>query len=385
MPFRDVVGHVRLIDLLSRSIGGGSLPPSLLFAGPSGIGKHLTAVAVAQAVNCTAPVISRQSSVDSQQSSVDSQQSSVDSQESSVDSQQCSVDSQQSSVGSQPSSVAVTQSSVDACGVCAACTRIARGVHPNVLFVAPGDNGSIKIDQVRDVVDRAQYRPFEGRRRVVNIDEAEALVPPAQNALLKTLEEPTPSSVFILVAARPDMLLPTVLSRCPQLRFRPLSLEEMSAALIARGRTDADARSIAATAEGSLGQAMQASAVEFRESRELAQQVLESAARQSDPAARVQGAQQLITKPPSGITDRDKLATHLRGMAVLLRDVEVAATGADERPLANADVRPALERLSATYRGERGTRAFAAVDRALVALQRNAGVKLVADWLVLQL
>src|SRR5437588_579802 len=130
MPFRDVVGHVRLIDLLSRSIGGSTLPPSLLFAGPSGIGKHLTAVAVAQAVNCTAPVISHQSSVRNQQSSV----------------------------GSQPPSVAFTQASVDACGVCAACTRIARGMHPDVLFVTPGDNGSIKIDQVRDVVDRAQYR-----------------------------------------------------------------------------------------------------------------------------------------------------------------------------------------------------------------------------------
>src|SRR3954453_18165860 len=251
MPFRDVVGHVRLIELLSRSIGGSSLPPSLLFAGPSGIGKHLTAVAVAQALNCTAVVSSQQSAVGSQ---------SVTSHQSSVGSRQSSGGSRQSSVGSQPSSAAGSPPPVDACGVCAACTRIARGMHPDVLFVAPGDNGSIQIDQVRDVVDRAQYRPFEGRRRVVIIDEADALVPPAQNALLKTLEEPTPSSVFILVAARPDMLLPTVLSRCPQLRFRPLSLEEMTAALIARGRTDADARAIAATADGSLGQAVQAAA-----------------------------------------------------------------------------------------------------------------------------
>jgi DNA polymerase-3 subunit delta' len=53
MPFRDVVGHVRLIDLLSRSVAGGTLPPSLLFAGPAGIGKRLTALAVAQALNCT--------------------------------------------------------------------------------------------------------------------------------------------------------------------------------------------------------------------------------------------------------------------------------------------------------------------------------------------
>ena len=338
MPFRDVVGHVRLVDLLSRSVAGSTLPPSLLFAGPAGIGKHLTALAVAQALNCT-----------------------------------------------QGSAFKVEGSGADACGVCPACTRIARGVHPDVLLVTPGDSGAIKIDQVRDIVDRAQYRPFEGRRRVVIIDQADALVHPAQNALLKTLEEPTPSSVFILVTSLPDMLLPTVLSRCPQLRFRPLSLEEMTKALMARGRTETAARAVAATAAGSLGQALQASADEFVESRDLAQDVLEKAAAQHDPARRVETAQQLITKPPSGVTERDQLATHLRAMAVLLRDVEVLATGADERTLANADVRPALERLSATYRGERGTRAFAAVDRALFALQRNAGVKLVADWLVLQL
>src|SRR3954464_9208418 len=237
MPFRDVVGHARLVGLLSRSVAGGTLPPSLLFAGPAGVGKQLTALAVAQALNCT-----------------------------------------NTTTGSGLRAEGSAGSSFDACGVCPACTRIARGVHPDVLFVTPGDSGAIKIDQVRDVIDRAQYRPFEGKRRVVIIDDADALVVGAQNALLKTLEEPTPSSVFILVAARPDMLLPTVLSRCPQLRFRPLSLEEMTTALVANGRPDAEARAVAAAADGSLGQALQASAVEFLESRELAQQVLAKAA-----------------------------------------------------------------------------------------------------------
>ena len=338
MPFRDVVGHVRLIDLLSRSVAGSTLPPSLLFAGPAGVGKHLTALAVAQALNCT-----------------------------------------------EGSKFKVHGSGFDACGTCAACTRIKRGVHPDVLFVAPGDSGAIKIDQVRDIVDRAAYRPFEGRRRVVIIDEADALVPPAQNALLKTLEEPPPSSVFILVTSRPDMLLPTVLSRCPQLRFRPLSADDIAAALMARGHNETQARAVAATADGSLGQALQASAGELVESRDLAQRVLAQAAAQSDPARRIDSAKELLAKVAGGATEREQLATHLRAMAVLLRDVEVLATRADERTLANPDVRPALERLTNTYHGERGTRAFAAVDRALFALQRNAGVKLVADWLVLQL
>jgi DNA polymerase-3 subunit delta' len=340
MPFRDVVGHVRLIELLTRSVAGGTLPPSLLFAGPAGIGKHLTALAIAQALNCT---------------------------------------------NVPKGSGLKAEGSIDACGQCPACSRIARGVHPDVLFVAPGDSGAIKIDQVRDIVDRAQYRPFEGRRRVVIIDDADALVQAAQNAMLKTLEEPTPSSVFILVTARPDMLLPTVLSRCPQLRFRPLSVADIVSALMARGRSEAEARAVAATADGSLGHALQTSAGDLVESRELAQRVLAQAAAQQDPARRIAAAQELLTKPPAGVTERDHLATHLRAMAVLLRDVEVLATGADDRVVANADVRPVLERLTNAYRGARGTRAFAAIDRALFALERNAGVKLVADWLVLQL
>jgi len=69
-------------------------------------------------------------------------------------------------------------------------------MHPDVLVVEPGDSGTIKIEQVREVIDRSAYRPFEGRRRVVIVDEADALVIPAQHALLKTLEEPPPSSVF---------------------------------------------------------------------------------------------------------------------------------------------------------------------------------------------
>jgi DNA polymerase-3 subunit delta' len=334
MPFRDVVGHARLIELLSRSAAGGTLPPSLLFVGPSGVGKRLTALAVAQALNCPARID--------------------------------------------------WQLAADACGRCTACSRIARGVHPDVVVVEPGDSGTIKIDQVRDVIDRAMYRPFEGRRRVVIIDQADALVAAAQNALLKTLEEPPSSSVFILVTSRPDVLLPTVRSRCPELRFRPLSAEEIASALIARDHTESEARAVAAAADGSLGQALQASAGELVEAREVAQRALAVAAASNDPAGRLDGAKLLLTKSGSG-SERDQLASHLRAMASLLRDVEVLATESDPAALANADVRPALERLAKGYGGERGVRAFGAVDQALVALDRNAGVKVVADWVMLQL
>src|SRR5262249_4898504 len=158
MPFRDIPGHRRILDLLARSIANDALPPSLLFAGPPGAPARETAIAVAQVLNCQ------------------------------------------------------TRKDGDACGTCSACVRISRGMHPDVQLLAPGDTGTIKIEQVRDLVDRSAYRPFEGVRRVVMIDEADALVGAAQNALLKTLEEPPPSSVFILITARPDALLPTVRS-----------------------------------------------------------------------------------------------------------------------------------------------------------------------------
>jgi DNA polymerase-3 subunit delta' len=345
MPFRDVIGHRKLVALVAQSIQRGTLPPSLLLTGPDGVGKRLVAVAAAQALNCPAF---------------------------------------RSDPAAHP----------DACGTCPSCTRIARGVHPDVLILEPGDNGSIKIDQVRDAVDRAGYRPFEGRRRVVIVDDADALVPAAQNALLKTLEEPPSASVFMLITARPDVLLPTVRSRCPQLRFRPLDADDVAAALMARGRKETEARAIAAIADGSVGHALGAQAADLVEARDVAVRVLGAAAG-PDRRRRLDSAKDLLAKTGgTAAGDREQLAVHLRAMASLVRDAELLSafadapadrsTRADGRALANPDVRPALERLAA-FHGERGLHAFTAIDQALVALERNAGVKVVADWLVLQL
>jgi len=334
MPLRDVLGHNRLIALLTRSVAGASLPPSLLFAGPAGVGKRKTAIGLAQALNCLSP------------------------------------------------------RDGDACGSCTACRRIARGVHPDVAVLEPEESGAIKIDAVREIVERAAYRPFEGRRRVVIVDGADALVPQAQNALLKTLEEPPPSSVFVLVTARPDVLLPTVRSRCPQLRFRPLSPHDIAAALIARGAGESEARAVAAAANGSLGEALEAAGQDLVDARGVAQRVLTRAGAERDPARRIELARELLAKTGSGgAADREQLSSYLRAMASLLRDAEILSTGADASALANADARPALERLASAYQRDRGVRAFEAVDEALVALAppRNAGVKIVADWVVLQL
>jgi DNA polymerase III subunit delta' len=362
MPFRDVIGHRRLVGLLARSVYHASLPPSLIFSGPAGVGKRLTATALAQTLNCLAP-------------------RSSDQPPGAPSTEHEAPGTRHPAPGTRHQSL-----EVDACGACAACTRIARGVHPDVLVIEPGDSGSIKIEQIREMVDRAAYRPFEGARRVVIVDQADALVAAAQNALLKTLEEPPSASVFVLISARPDVLLPTVRSRCPVLRFRPLTADDIAAALIARGSSESEAHAVAATADGSLGRALEARAGDLVEAREIAQRVLAQASQSTDASRRVEAAKELLAKTGAGgASDREQLASHLRAMSSLLRDMELLAARADARTLANADVRASLDELTHAYRGERGTRAFAAVDKALVALQRNAGVKIVADWLVLNL
>jgi len=333
----SVVGHGKLRSLVSRAIARETLPPALLLAGPAGVGKRRVAVAAAVAVNCLEP--RRTDSLER-----------------------------------------------DGCGRCTACRRILRGIHPDVIVIEPGDTGSIKIDQVRDVIDRAGYRPFEGRRRVVVIDEADALVPQAQNALLKTLEEPPPASSFILVSSIPDALLSTVRSRCQRLRFGLLTPSEV-AEVLQRDHdwTESDARAAASDAGGSVGRALSAAAADVSAARERARALLEQTARGGDPGRRLELVRDLTARRGTAASERDQLAACCRALASMVRDVGLLATGADRRALANADLAPRLEPLAAAYDGARSVRAYAAVDRALAALERNASPKVVADWLALQL
>ncbi len=337
MPFRAITGHRRLVALLSRAIAQGTLPPSLLVAGPEGIGKRRLAMAVAETLNCLSPVES-------------------------------------------------PDLPADACGACAQCTRIARGVHPEILIVEPDDKGSIKTDVVRGINERVAYRPFEGRRRVVVIDKADALEPQAQNALLKTLEEPPSATVFLLLTSAPDALLATVRSRCPPLRAGRLTATEVAEILVREtGMDEREARAVAASADGSVGLALEAAAGDVAAARTVAVRVLHQAARSADPRARIDLAKTLSGKTGTGVSEREQATVYLRALASLLRDVSVMSTRADAGVLANVDLGPGLEDLARSFDSERSVRAFTAVDRALGALERNASPKIVADWLMLQL
>jgi DNA polymerase III subunit delta' len=357
VPFRTIVGHRRLLTLLSRAVARDTLPPALLLAGPAGVGKRRAALAIAEAVNCLKP----------QQEVMSGSSRNVVSGFSRTDSD-------------------AAEFARDACGECPACRRIQRGVHPDVILIEPGEMGSIKIEQVRDVIDRADYRPFEGRRRVVIIDEADALMPAAQNALLKTLEEPPSASMFVLVSSIPDALLPTVRSRCSRLRFASLSTSEVAEVLRRDHEySEQDARAVAIDAEGSVGRALQAESADLVDARDGAQRLLDYTARAGDPSRRLDAARDVTAKKSTSVGERDQLAACLRALGSLLRDVSILSSSGDRGLLGNSDLEAQLAALAKSFDSKRAANAYAAVDQALAALERNASPKIVADWLVLQL
>ncbi|GAC1352174.1 MAG: DNA polymerase III subunit delta' [Polyangiales bacterium] len=231
MPFRDILGQTHAVETLRRGLQRGRLHHALLFVGPDGVGKELTALALATAVVCTvAPG--------------------------------------------------------EGCGECAACHRAlssssdesAKGasgaggsipLHPDVVIVERGlysrevlgrtteEKTDIAVDQIRRVVlEKMALTPHEAPQRIVIVRRAEELSIGAANALLKTLEEPPPHTRFVLVTARPGELLPTIRSRTQPLRFASLSDDIVEKLLIARGTDPTRAREVAKVSSGSIEVAM---------------------------------------------------------------------------------------------------------------------------------
>jgi DNA polymerase-3 subunit delta' len=214
MRFADIRGHERVCAFLRTASAQERLAHALLFAGPDGVGKRQVALALAAFLQCA-------------------------------------------------------QCAEDACGSCAPCRQIAAGSHPDVLVVGvPAGKKEIPVDRMRELKRFVQLQPVLAKAKVVIIDDAHMLTIAAQNALLKTLEEPPGRSFVILVANNLDALLPTVRSRCQAVRFGPLPTDTVVDILsTAHGIEVPLAREVAALAEGSPGRAMVLSHVLTAEAR----------------------------------------------------------------------------------------------------------------------
>ncbi len=202
MRFESIIGQERPIRFLTQMLQKRSIPHAMLFTGVDGIGKQTTARALGMALNCLSPV------------------------------------------------------GVSACGECPSCQKVISGAHPDMITVKP-DRAFIKIDQVRAVSRQLRFVPLEGNWRIVIISDAQALNLEASNAILKILEEPPKGTVIILTATQTTDLLPTIVSRCQQVAFRPIPYEKVAEVLVElRGLDRQTATTLAVSTNGSLGKTL---------------------------------------------------------------------------------------------------------------------------------
>lgn len=153
------------------------------------------------------------------------------------------------------------------CMECHACKQVLSGNHPDLIYVSHEKPGSIGVDDIRTQInDTILVRPYSSYYKIYIVDEAEKMTQQAQNALLKTIEEPPSYAIILLLTTNQEAFLPTILSRCVQLKLKPLKDFVVKSYLTEHlGVPEADADVYAAFARGNLGKAISlASSEEFQ-------------------------------------------------------------------------------------------------------------------------
>ena len=216
MPgFASLVDQKRPVRLLRSALSSGNLPHAFLFTGIDGIGKKTAAMAFAMACNC----INLKGHTDKQ------------------------------------SATEIAGTELEPCGQCPSCKKIKSGNHPDIILITPS-GPMIKVDQIRALCSKLVLKPYEAQKRFAILSDAQKLNPEAGNTLLKTLEEPPEHTFFILTAFQASDILPTIVSRCQQIRFNPVSLNSLQAHIENKHGLDAaQAYAIAAMAGGSMTRA----------------------------------------------------------------------------------------------------------------------------------
>lgn len=154
------------------------------------------------------------------------------------------------------------------CMVCHSCKQVLAGSHPDLIYVTHAKSASIGVDDIREQInDTIMIRPYSSYYKIYIVDEAEKMTVQAQNAMLKTIEEPPSYAVIILITTNQEAFLPTILSRCVQLKLKPLKDFTVKSYLTEHLKVpEKDAELCAAFARGNLGKAIHlASSEEFKE------------------------------------------------------------------------------------------------------------------------
>ncbi len=327
-PRWPVVGHDRVVATLSRAIAAGQVHHAYLLVGPAGIGRTTLAYAFASALLCEAGETARP------------------------------------------------------CGRCRACERVARRVHPDVTHIRLGQDREeaklISIERIRELRASLALRPLEGAWRVAIVDDAESLSREAADALLKTLEEPPPYAVLVLIAEDAQAVPETVRSRCQVYQLYPVPLPVAEAALRERGVAPERAQRLAVLTRGRIALALRM-AEDEEALHQYEQAVAEVVAAMSEPLAAIGFARRLTERARRG--KRAVVQEQLVLAIDLWRDaVRLAADPA--APVTHEMARGALQEL-ARRRGLGGTLAgLKATLQALADLEANVQARLALDAMV---
>jgi DNA polymerase-3 subunit delta' len=321
MSFADIVGHQKQLATLHAAWAGGRLHHAYLFLGPEGVGKHTIAIALAKAIHCEA-------------------------------------------------------NTDDFCGQCVNCARIADGNHPDVRALEPlADKKEISIQQIREIERELNYRSFTGKRKIVIIDPAILLNAAAQNALLKTLEEPPQESLIILIAPTAGGLLPTLRSRCLRLSFAPLSRPEVAAYLQRQHRKSAEeAAFLAAMSMGSIGVALALDKDALTETRRAWIDRL--------GALKVGDFQSAMTAAEALAGNREETLRFIKWAESWYRDLLISRMTSRPDDLVNLDMRAQVEQQAAQMSVDGICAAMANAVDAGAGVQRNLNRRMLLEKLL---
>jgi DNA polymerase-3 subunit delta' len=348
VAFDSILGHEAARAILARALEQGRFPPALLLTGPEGIGKRTLALAAARARVC----------------------------ERSSGCGECSICRRiDGALAALPGARDRARNSRDD-------AAMNHRLHPDVILVEPWTTTKegtgkakpdIKVSQVNELVEETFSRPFEARARVFVIDDAHAMNISSANKLLKSLEEPPPTTHFLLVSASPQVLPQTIPSRCQTLRLQPLPTSTLEAHLKnACGLTADEARLRASLADGSLGRALAFEAGAYSKVRDEALALL---LEKNEPLERIVRAELLADVD-------DQLPLLMVALRSLLRDVAALRAGVEPSRLLNLDV---AEKLAPLAQGPLGLSAGTLAEKvaeSLIAIQGNASKLLAMDALV---
>ena len=324
MAFAQILGQENAIAVLQNAIRHHRIPHAYLFAGDEGVGKKLTAVMFAKALNC----------------------------------RECEDDS---------------------CDRCVSCHKIDAGNHPDVRIIAP-EGQFIKIDQIRTLQKDVGYKPYEGKRKVYTLDHADTLRPEAANALLKTLEEPSADSLIILVTANVYALLPTVISRCQLVRFISFGVQKLTALLVQEHHLPPEqAHLIASLSEGSPGRAYAMDTTETLAKREFVEQLLKTL------SSGLRDVRILFTYAEQLVEKKTEIQEFLDILLVWYRDMSILQAQGDPSLIANSDVIDRLKQAAVQLSVSQTRRLFDLVYQTKLDLLRNANLQLTLEVMLISL